>query len=540
MVDLVEVWLVLRNVGQFVAGANEAAVATERIGAASKETTAATAVGAKGLIKYAGAAVGVYAVAKAAQAATSATTDLAKGTLWLQHATNMDTETASEWVSLTKERGIATTSLQMGMTTLSKVMEKSRSGTLLDAQAIGKLRSEIDQVSAAGGPKAASTIQSLSGKIATLQASSQKTQLALHQLGVPMSDLRKGNTEDVILRVADALHNMKNHATAAADAQILFGRAGRSLLPILEQGRAGVQKLLGEQPKLTPAAMAAAHKYIMAQRELGREWEKLKVEAGVALMPALTGLVHVLSGVVDVLRHLFDASWKVYTVLGLVVGTVIAFKVAATQAAIANGEATAATKLWEGAQWLLNAALDANPIGAVILLIGLLVAAIVIAVTHWKQFKAYLDFLFHGMVAGIKWVGGIAAWLGHVFVMMAEGVEHTFERLGRWLWGWAKKVWGWLNKIPGFSLAVSVAGDVGGAVSSGFSAVKGAFASGGTAWSPGPYLVGEQGPEVVMLPSGATVTPSGTPQHITIPLIVDGREIARAVANVVSNQKARQ
>ena len=50
-----------------------------------------------------------------------------------------------------------------------------------------------------------------------------------------------------------------------------------------------------------------------------------------------------------------------------------------SQAFFWKGIAAAATGVWTGAQWLLNAALTANPIGIVIVVIAALVAAIVIA-----------------------------------------------------------------------------------------------------------------------------------------------------------------
>lgn len=50
--------------------------------------------------------------------------------------------------------------------------------------------------------------------------------------------------------------------------------------------------------------------------------------------------------------------------------------------------AAAATKVWAAVQWLLNLAMDANPIGLVVIAIGLLVAGIIIA---WKNSKTFRD-----------------------------------------------------------------------------------------------------------------------------------------------------
>lgn len=79
----------------------------------------------------------------------------------------------------------------------------------------------------------------------------------------------------------------------------------------------------------------------------------------------------------------------------------IAQKVAMVASAVAEGVMTAAT-------WLLNIALDANPIGLIILAIGALIAIIVLLVTHWNTVK-------NAIVDGAKWVGdklsGIWTWI---------------------------------------------------------------------------------------------------------------------------------
>jgi hypothetical protein len=56
----------------------------------------------------------------------------------------------------------------------------------------------------------------------------------------------------------------------------------------------------------------------------------------------------------------------------------------------ASKAATAATFLWEGAQWLLNAAMAANPIGLVVLAIVALIALVVAAVKYYKDWGATL------------------------------------------------------------------------------------------------------------------------------------------------------
>lgn len=88
-------------------------------------------------------------------------------------------------------------------------------------------------------------------------------------------------------------------------------------------------------------------------------------------------------------------------------------------ATVASNAATVASsavaKTAAAAQWLLNAALAANPIGLVVIAIALLVAGLIYAYTHSEKFRAIVD--------------GAMRAVGAAFV---------------WLWNSAKAVFGWL------------------------------------------------------------------------------------------------
>ena len=81
-------------------------------------------------------------------------------------------------------------------------------------------------------------------------------------------------------------------------------------------------------------------------------------------------------------------------------------------------------------------------------------------------------------------------------------------------------------------------------------AFKNKRATGGVVAGPGPTLVGERGPEILNLPTGARVGPTNSISYndttiagignITIPVMLRGREIARAVYDDAASQKARR
>jgi hypothetical protein len=80
-----------------------------------------------------------------------------------------------------------------------------------------------------------------------------KTQAdAFTALGVSVTDAN-GNlrsSESVMLDVADKFQQMKDGAEKAALAQILFGKAGVSMIPFLNQGRAGIKAMADEADAL--------------------------------------------------------------------------------------------------------------------------------------------------------------------------------------------------------------------------------------------------------------------------------------------------
>ena len=89
-------------------------------------------------------------------------------------------------------------------------------------------------------------------------------------------------------------------------------------------------------------------------------------------------------------------------VLGYVLGLFVAWKAALLAVRGVMVAASAATKAWAAVQWVLNAAMSANPIGLVVIAIAGLIAAGAWLVQNWDEIAAWWHDLW----------GGIAAWAG--------------------------------------------------------------------------------------------------------------------------------
>ena len=103
---------------------------------------------------------------------------------------------------------------------------------------------------------------------------------------------------------------------------------------------------------------------------------------------------------------------------------------------VATLAVSAATKVWTAGQWLLNAALTANPIGLVIAAAALLAAGIYMLFRRSETFRAGVDFLWNSVLKPFgQFVGtvlvGYFKLLANAYLMMA--------RFGTKAFGWLLK-----------------------------------------------------------------------------------------------------
>lgn len=131
--------------------------------------------------------------------------------------------------------------------------------------------------------------------------------------------------------------------------------------------------------------------------------------------------------------------------LGIAItGVAIALKVATlAQAMFASGTigAAIATKVWAAAQWLLNAAMTANPIGLTIMAIAALVAIVVVAYKKSETFRAIVDMVWRSIVSVAMW-----AWntiLKPIFVAIGWYINFLIAYY-KFLWNVAVTAWNYI------------------------------------------------------------------------------------------------
>lgn len=197
---------------------------------------------------------------------------------------------------------------------------------------------------------------------------------------------------------------------------------GRNAANQLELANAKVAEIMaGQTGEITNAAKAQAAMQLIAEQSadaqgaFAREadtaagaaerskaqWENLTAQLGEALLPVMTTVGTVLQ---DVFKWVSDNQTAVMILAGVIGGLALGVQV------VNAGFALYRTALIVGAaaQWALNAAMTANPIGIIIVAIGALVAAFV---WLWNNSEGFRNF-FIGMWEGIKSVvGTVVDWI---------------------------------------------------------------------------------------------------------------------------------
>lgn len=186
--------------------------------------------------------------------------------------------------------------------------------------------------------------------------------------------------------------------------------------------------------------------------------EAAGISLGTVLLPVVSKVAEAITAVVVPMSEWINKNRTMVGLIATVVG------VLATGIGIIKG-IELATKAWAAAQAILNVALDANPIGLIIIAIAALVAGIIYAWTHFKGFRDVvigvfegtkqaalafwhsLEAIWHGIATGVTWLWHHieSAWNGVVGAAMT--VWHTLEAVWNTVQSVTETVW---KAISGF------------------------------------------------------------------------------------------
>ncbi|GAB3535423.1 hypothetical protein GCM10027403_13020 [Arthrobacter tecti] len=268
-------------------------------------------------------------------------------------------------------------------------------------------------------------------------------------------------------RIVSGLRGMKDPAEQAMTAVALFGT------PLEDLDKAKIPSFLGSLSTMDSKLENTAGKASDVANRLttgpASALDKIKRKA----MDAVSGIAEAVLPVVEPVLGFFTRAAP------LILGAAVGFGVLAGATWAANAALTVQaagglapflktlplvrgmTMAWAAAQWLLNAALNANPIGIVVLALAALVAGVVWAYQNVEWFRDGVNAVWSGIQTavgavvdwfttyvwpGIKAVLGFLGGAFNAFWMLASGV---FQLLGA-----AIGIW-WTNTVlPVFDAVV--------------------------------------------------------------------------------------
>lgn len=166
---------------------------------------------------------------------------------------------------------------------------------------------------------------------------------------------------------------------------------------------------------------------------------QLATQAVPLLTGAITFLAPVLMGLVTFISE--NMSWLGPIVLGIT-GLVLAIKGLAAIAAVVRGAIVA----WTAVQWLLNIAMDANPIGLIILAIAALIAIAAVVIAYWEPISGFFADLWNNIW---KWTSDRISAIRDFIVNVWSGIVGFFSGLGSKIGTAFTAVIDWFASLPG-------------------------------------------------------------------------------------------
>lgn len=171
------------------------------------------------------------------------------------------------------------------------------------AEKAGLTTEEISRLQFAAA-QSDTSIQSISGSMKFLSKSlvearqeGSEARRSFLALGLSAEEIDGGltNAREALLRVADAIAATDDPLEKTAIATKLLGRSADELVPFLNRGRAGIEELLAEADRLgitvTEAAGRIGDDFVKSVATLQLQFQALKTELAVGVIPTLTELV---------------------------------------------------------------------------------------------------------------------------------------------------------------------------------------------------------------------------------------------------------
>ena len=357
--------------------------------------------------------------------------------------------------------------------------------------------------------KSTKAIEEMGLSLSEATAQQEEARAALASLGIAMDDTNGPRKMGAIVRdLADRTRDMSKEQRLATLATIFGTNAASAWVAVIDQGPDALDQLTKELENSDGAAAAMAETMQNNARgamvRLQSATESVAISIGGTMLPTLAELGDSLaneaayvSKVASEHPELTEAILKTsFAVMGMVIAyktvraiyySVVAAKaayvlatnsemLASARSTIASGihkaamlGGTIATYAAADAQWALNAAMTANPIGLVIIAVVALIAAFVWLGTHFEAVSEFCTSMWESptaaiiafMMGPIGWLiyaamGLIANWdqVKAWFTLLWEDPKAALSQFYDWvmsklggLFDWISEKWEWVRSI---------------------------------------------------------------------------------------------
>lgn len=357
--------------------------------------------------------------------------------------------------------------------------------------------------------KSTKAIEEMGLSLSEATAQQEEARAALASLGIAMDDTNGPRKMGAIVRdLADRTKDMSKEQKLATLATIFGTNAASAWVAVIDQGPDALDQLTKELENSDGAAAAMAETMQNNARgamiRLQSATESVAISIGGAMLPTLAELGDSLaneaayvSKVASEHPELTEAIIKTsFAVMGMVIAyktvRAIYYSVVAAKAAyvlatnsetlasarntIASGihkaamiGGTIATYAAAAAQWALNAAMTANPIGLVIIAVVALIAAFVWLGTHFQAVSDFCTSMWESPTAAIiAFMAGPIGWLIYAamglianwdqvkawFTLLWEDPKAALSQFYDWvmsklggLFDWISEKWEWVRSI---------------------------------------------------------------------------------------------
>jgi phage-related minor tail protein len=223
----------------------------------------------------------------------------------------------------------------------------------------------------------------------------------------------------IVQGIMDGTLAFDEWAGAAVDATGTVTETFESTLDSVDRAQVAVQNL----------KLAAGETIDQFLSEHGPQIEAMMTNLSENVLPVVSGVI---SGIMNGVSWFID-NLPIITTLVLALGAALAY-IAVQQLGIQGITAALMSlqvvqKLVTAAQWLMNAAMSANPIGLVIIAITALVAAFAIL---WNKSEAFRQFWINLWDAITSWVKQAVADIAKFFTDLWEGIKQVWSEVSGW------------------------------------------------------------------------------------------------------------